>query len=346
MSNTAESRNAIDALRQSLPNTWEVRQLATDVPQPLIGIFADNHRIYELALLARRSIEPREALSLEELVNSTSAASGADATIIYAPSISLRTRERLARLGVNYIDAGGSVLLNISEPRPLYIRIDRPPLPQRRSEQRLRSLKGPTSGRVVRFLCENFPPYGVREIARRTEVHAGTISRIVDLLDRNALISRDDVGTIVSIDWESLIRTWSEDTTHNLRSNGYFDPRGIEATAASLRDGSVRYAISGMYAAARIALVTPPVSILCYIDDPTAIARDHRLRRTDKLANVFLLKPADESLYDHRFERDGLWLASPVQVVADVLHQPARDAIVETQHLFSWMREHERTWRS
>ena len=69
--------------------------------------------------------------------------------------------------------------------------------------------------RVVRALCDFRSPYGVRELAQYANTPPGTVSKILGLLDREALVQRAALGkyrgAIVAVDWIALLRRWTQD---------------------------------------------------------------------------------------------------------------------------------------
>src|SRR6202011_1732201 len=70
------------------------------------------------------------------------------------------------------------------------------------SDDALRSLRGRAAGRAVRALVDFRAPYGVRDLAKRASVPLGSLSRALDLLDREGLVTRDDRGSVIDIAWE------------------------------------------------------------------------------------------------------------------------------------------------
>jgi DNA-binding MarR family transcriptional regulator len=69
--------------------------------------------------------------------------------------------------------------------------VARSPEPAQREVARLR---GPKAGRLVRALVDTRPRYGVRELAGAIGVTPGYVSRLLDALDRDALIDRSPKG--------------------------------------------------------------------------------------------------------------------------------------------------------
>ena len=54
----------------------------------------------------------------------------------------------------------------------------------------------------------------------------------------------------------------------------YLAPRGIGAVIEKLKQTSVRFVVSGSWAAFQVAPVAPPRLLLVYVDKPTAAAGD------------------------------------------------------------------------
>jgi hypothetical protein len=206
------------------------------------------------------------------------------------------------------------------------------------------SLKGAKAGRLVWALCDLRPPTGLRELARRAGVDAGYASRVVDLLDRDALITRTARGLITGVDWPGLLRRWAEDYSPFRRPGAtwYLAARGIGAVTEGLKGLRLRYALSGSWAAAQVA---PTRLFLCYADDVAALAQDLELRPADSGANVVLVTPRDPVVFERTLQKRGLTIAALSQVAADLLTSPGRGPR-EAEALMDWMRDHESAWRA
>lgn len=70
------------------------------------------------------------------------------------------------------------------------MRIRRPPWTP------LRSLRGRGAARAVRAIVDSAPPFGVRELAASTDVSAATLSRVLELLEREGIIERSHRGPV------------------------------------------------------------------------------------------------------------------------------------------------------
>jgi hypothetical protein len=122
-------------------------------------------------------------------------------------------------------------------------------------------------------------------------------------------------------------------------------PRGISAVIEKLKGISAPFAVSGSWAAAQIAPVAPPRLLLVFIDNPAAVAGQLDVRPTEAGANVALATPFDPVVYDRTSKRNGVTIAAPSQVAADLLTSPGRGPN-EAEALIEWMREHEDAWRA
>ena len=273
-------------------------------------------------------------------------ANGSDTPLIVAPFLSARTRERIVELGGNYADNTGNIRLVMDHPA-MFIQLqgaDRDPAPERRS---LTTLRGPAAGRVVRAVCDFRPPFGVRELASRAGTSAASVSRVLELLRRDALIERDARGAVVTADWEKLIRRWTRDhvlATSN-RSTAWLAARGLPWVLQRLAGTGGQHAVTGSFAAAKLAPVAAPRLLAVYVDDVQNVADALDLRPAESGANVLLLEPFDKVVFERTINRDGVTLSNPSQVATDLLTGPGRGP-AEAEALLTWMKENEDAWRT
>src|SRR5262249_16568195 len=159
-----------------------------------------------LSIQAKSRLEPKDVDSLAATVRPTSD----QPVLVVAPFLSPRTQERLKTNGFAYADLTGNLRLSLSEPG-LFIETTgatENPEPHQRGRK---SLKGAKAGRVVRALCDFQPPLGVRDLAKRAGVDPGYTSRVIDFLNREALVTRAPRGPITNVDWQALLRRWSQE---------------------------------------------------------------------------------------------------------------------------------------
>jgi hypothetical protein len=178
-------------------------------------------------------------------------------------------------------------------------------------------------------------------------VPLGSLSRTLDLLDREGLVTRDDRGSVTALDWERTIRRWSQDYEF-ARSNRvayYLDPRGVGSATAKLADVKWTYAVTGALAAQRFAPIAPARQAAIYVEDSARAAERLKLRPADAGANVILAEPFDPVVFQRTTLRDATRVVAPAQLAVDLLTGPGREPS-EGNELLSWMRANEDAWRA
>ena len=211
-SETTTLRTIEGVLAEQLPSAWTARLVRApgrasgrrrDVTlrvEPWDGIAR------ELAAVVKAALTPLAATQLVEKLDDPSG------SVVVAPYLGERTRAVLADRGVSSIDTTGNVWLQVVDP-PVFVSArgaDRDPWPD---TQPLKTLRGRSAGRAVRALVDFRPPYGGRELAARADLSPATLSRVIELLEREALLTRDARGRVTEVDWAGCIRQWSKDHT-------------------------------------------------------------------------------------------------------------------------------------
>ena len=266
--------------------------------------------------------------------------------LVAAPFLSRTLRDTLVARGVSYADATGNVRLLADRPGLFVERqgATKDPWP---ADDALQSLRGRAAGRAVRALIDFRPPYGVRECAKRAGVALGSLSRTLDLLDREGLVTRGDRGDVIDVDWERAIRRWAQDYEF-AKSNSvayYLEPRSLSAIERKLSTAKWSYAVTGAWAAQRFAPVAPARQVAVYVHDIDAAAQRLRLRPADAGANVVLAEPFDPVVFERTTIRQRLCVVATTQLAADLLTGPGREPS-EGAELLSWMRANEQAWRA
>ena len=299
-----------------------------------------------LAVEIKRTLEPREVLQAVEQISAITADALPRAVPIVAASyLSPRARTLLRDRGVGYIDTTGNVRIEASTPG-LFISadgVDRDPWPR---DHKLQSLRGRGAARAVRAIVDTIPPYGVRELAQSTSVSAPTLSRVLDLLEREAIVTRVR-GAVSAVDWQGAIRRWTEDydQTESNTSTVALEPRGLTALEKKLRTTKLRYVATGAFAAQRFDPIAPARQEAIYVTDAIEFIDHLDLRETEAGANVVILEPFDPVVFDRAVDRDGLRCVAPSQLAADLLTGPGREPS-QGEHLLKWMENNEHVWRS
>jgi hypothetical protein len=339
-------------LRARLPPGWELG--LEREPRPEIGSTPDfvatltasnGERVVYVGEAKREGSGSQLRTALEQLRKYVSALAGARPLFI-APWISEQTRDRLRSEDVSFVDATGNVRLTAERPG-LHVTAEgaaKNPWP---TDKALQSLRGKGTMRAVRSLLEFTPPYGVRELAGKSEASAPTLSRVIDLLEREGLLTRDDRGRVLDLDWAGTIRRWARDydvlSTND--SESYLQPRGLSALTEALGSAKLVYALTGSLAAKELAPFAPSRLAMLYVDNLPEAAAALDCRPTDAGANVILLEPYDKVVYARTIERSGLRIVNPTQLAVDLLTGPGR-APSEGEELLTWMTDNTDVWRT
>lgn len=356
ISETQLIKNSIQVLQDRLPASWRLRskiEPAVDrggtSPDAVVDIAAPDGTKGHLLFEARSRLEARDVERVaDRFLRNEAPANPASAVVVLAPFLTPRTRELLVGAGVSYADATGNMRISLQSPA-VFVQADgadRDPWPVDRP---LQSLRGRGAGRAVRALCDFRPPYGIRELGERAAVSPASLSRVVDLLEREAIIGRDEArGPVTKVDWPELLRRWTRDYSFS-QSNWvaqYVEPRGFDQLAERLRSQKFfRYAATGSMAVPEDARVAPTRLAVLYVSDLDRAATKLKLAETDRGANVWLCEPFDRVVFDRTTVEDGLTRCGLSQVAADLLTGPGRSP-EEGEALIRWMLRHEDAWRT
>ena len=266
--------------------------------------------------------------------------------MLLSPFFSPLARERLVAAGISYADSTGNLRLSADNPA-IFIETqgqDRNPF---RENRPLQSLKGSRAARAVRSFLDYRPPFGTRELAGETQNSLATVSRVSDLLVREAIIVRDGPrGRISFVDWETLVRRWAMDYEF-MKANSpttYLEPRGPSVLFDRLREADLRYAVTGSFAAVRLAPVAEPRLVTLYAADPEYAADRLGLRPAETGGNVVIARPFDPVVFERTEIADGITYARVTQVLLDLMTGPGRGP-AEAEGLLEWMRENEEIWK-
>ena len=169
--------------------------------------------------------------------------------MMLSPFFSRLARERLVAAGISYADSTGNLRLSADKPA-IFIETQGQDKNPFRENRPLQSLKGSRAARAVRSFLDYRPPFGTRELAGETQNSLATVSRVSDLLVREAIIVRDGPrGRINSVDWETLVRRWAMDYDF-MKANAlttYLEPRGSRVLFDRLREADFRYAVYWLF---------------------------------------------------------------------------------------------------
>ena len=337
-------------LAERIPAGWSLQARRTETPgryrvDLLAEIASPGGEIAVLAVEVKRTLEPRDVLQAVDRLSTITADAWPRAVPVVASAyLSPRTRDLLRARGVGYVDFTGNARIEISAPG-LFVSTDgaqRDPWPR---DHKLRSLRGRGAARAMRAIIDTAPPYGVRELASSTGASAPTLSRVLDLLEREAIVTRVR-GAVSTVDWQGAIRRWAEDydQTDSNTPTTVLEPRGLPALENKLRAMNFAYAATGALAAQRFDPIAPARLAAIYVTDPSQAIDGLDLRETEAGANVVLLEPLDPVVFDRTVERDGLRCVAPSQLAVDLLTGPGREPS-QGEEMLAWMARNERVWR-
>jgi hypothetical protein len=343
------ARDASEEITARLPRDWRYKltfdaQRRNQRVDALLEIRAPDGARGVLVVEAKRLLEPKD---LPALLAQLRRLTGEDARpVVAAPYLGSRARDRLREEDVGFVDLAGNIWVTLNRPGLLIETAGAKKNPWR-EERPARSLKGAKAGRIIRALCDISGVVGVRELAARAGTDPGYVSRVLDLVEREALVKREARGPILEVDWRGLIGRWAQDYSllGSNRTSSYLDPRGIESFRTNLRRASERYVVTGSLGASVLAPIAPARLGVCYVDSAEPFANNLGLRPAESGANVILAEPFDPVVYERTWDREGITFAAPTQIAADLLTSPGRGP-AEAEELLSWMEQNEDAWRS
>jgi hypothetical protein len=219
-------------------------------------------------------------------------------------------------------------------------------LPNRfRRPGRPATIFAPKSARLVRWLLVH-PEAQVsqRDLARATGVNEGLVSRVTSRLDAEQFIERGEGGRIRLVRPGLLLDAWREAYRFDAQTvvRGHLAARSGDArsrlVADALREAGVAHAATGLSAAWQLTHFAG-FRLATFFVGAGAV---HALtplgfREGERDANLWLLQPNDEGVFQGASDREGVRCVHPVQVVLDLAGHPerAREAAerVRLQHL-------------
>lgn len=341
-------------LSETLPSNWQLTLRDQFINPNQTGSPFRSDAVIEIS-----SPKGEFALVLVEVKNSIyprDIQSGADnlrkvsdlPILIVAPYIPPSTRDWLSERNFNYGDSTGNLRLSLENPT-VFVQADGAQANPWRDDKPLISLKGPGAATAVRALLDKRPPFGIREIASQGGASLGTLSRVVDLLHRDALLERKERGPILRVDWEGVIRRWAEDysfLTSNRNVLRCIEPRGARNALNLVREVTVRYAVTGSLAAAEVAPIQATLAQF-YVQDVGMFVNEVGLRVVEPgvSSNVVVAQPLSNVVFKNTWDVEGITYVALPQAAVDLISSPGRGAS-EAEDLFTYMRGNEDAWRT
>ena len=351
-----------DELRRRLPPDWSLQRLGHELPVGPSGSRVDaalaltDPRGESATIVVEAKGQPLEARMVSSLLYQwqgllddsieASGSGGPRCLMVMSPFIGPSAKERLADAGVSYADATGNMRLVASRPA-VFIETEGAVRNPWRENVPLRSLQGRRSARVVRAFLDHRPPYGTRELAALSGNAPASISRVAELLERDAIIERASPrGAIVSVDWKRLLYRLALDYDFSKanRMIPCLEPRGLPRLFQKLREAEFDYAVTGSFAGNRYASLAEPRLATVYVADLGDAMNRLDLRPADTGGNVLIGQPFDPVVFDRTERDEGITYVRVTQVAADLMTGPGRGP-AEAEGLIDWMEANEETWR-
>ena len=342
---------AVALLQRRLPPRWRVEAQ----PSPNNGdgldivVHSENGNTQSSLLVeAKRNFAPRDVAELTGgLFGRLRGRTGRVPILLVAPYISARSRDLLVENDINYLDLTGNVRITVDYPGLFIVtegaQVD--PAPVARGS---RGLRGAKVGAVVRALIDAQPPYTGAQLARAADVNEGYVSRILDTLLDEGLITRPRSGPVLDVDWQALLRQRASALTLFRRTGTfrYVARNGTQQLldAVSQLDMDERPVVTGSFAAVRLAPVAPPAQLVLYTIKPRELAARLPIVEVESGADTVLIRP-DNNIAMSRPDDDGrVRYAAPSQVAIDCLSGSGRMP-AEGEAVIEWMAANEDVWR-
>jgi hypothetical protein len=202
-----------------------------------------------------------------------------------------------------------------------------------KSRGRPSSAFAPKSSRISRWLLmHSGHPLKQRDLAQATDMDEGFTSRIVSRLEEESFVERGQDGEILLRDPDLLLDAWREAYDFSMHQviPGHMAVRsGEEALhqlATGLQSKGFRYAATGLAAAWLLTKFSGFRLATMYVAErPASEALESLGFREEKRgANVWLVVPKDQGVFQGADERDGITCVHPVQTYLDLKDQPER----------------------
>ena len=351
-----------DQLRRRLPPDWSLERLRQGLSagpgrsRVDAALAVADPRGESATIIVEAKGQPLEARAVNSLLHQSErlldasvelpSTEGSRSFMVISPFLGPSAKERLADAGISYADATGNLRFVTSRPA-VFIETEGAVRNPWRENVPLRSLQGRRSARVVRAFLDYRPPYGTRELAALSENAPASISRVADLLERDAIIERASPrGAIVSVDWKRLLHRWAVDYDFSAanRMIPCLEPRGLPRLFEKLREAEFGYVVTGSFAGNRYAALAEPRLATVYVADLGDAMNRLGLRPADTGGNVLIGQPFDPVVFDRTERDEGITYVRVTQVVADLMTGPGRGP-AEAEGLIEWMEVNEETWR-
>ncbi len=343
-------------LKEALPASWKVARIEdpNDTAQgadAMLTVGAVDQAQARVVVEARPSFTPKDVDAVLGRARLLRRVAGDVPLLVVAPWFSERSRTLLVEAGLNYLDLAGNVRLATNYPALFVYREPGVKAPKR--VQSGVSLRGVKAGRLVRLLVDAAPPYSGLELAKYAGVTAGYVSRLLEMLDREAIVERNPRGSVERVDWRELLKRRAE-TYGVFTSNGvarYVCPNGPNYALEKIGDvARSDVVLTGSFPVERVVSVAPPSLLILYTrSSEKDLVEIGGLLPADEGANVVIATPSDPAIMEPRWP-----VAQPIppRVAVAAASQLALDCLTgngrmpqEGAAFMEWMAQNEDQWR-
>lgn len=343
---------ALELLGSKLPGGWLVVRSPREprgaqyLPDALFEVHGPDGSMSTIVVEARGKVTASQAADFSRRLPQAVMENRAAGSLVVTSYIGRLARERLNAADIWYLDLTGNALIALDRPA-LFIDsqgANRAPRPVDVVPQ---SLESATAARITRALCDRKPPLGVRELSRRAHANSGYTSLLLEFLETENVVTRDAQGVVMNVNWPDLLVRWSLDyeVAKTNRAVMYHEPLGAHALVEKLRGYNKPWALTGSMALPAGVASTPSRTVSCYLDNPERVARDLQLSSGDSGANVILLEPFDEVIWERTRTEGYLNFVAVSQCAVDLLTGEGREPC-EGRALLEWMARNEDAWRA
>jgi len=254
-------------------------------------------------------------------------------------------REALTAKGISYADATGWVRIASDVPLILLTGQGAEKSPRAGKPTVVIRLNGVAASRIIRALCAEDVPLGVRDLATLADVSPGSVSKLLPTLASEGVIDRDERGGITTVRRRALIQRWVRDYSFAKTNGsvGYFiAPRGLDRTLARIADLAAPATLTGSAAARRLlpegtTSVVPLRLLALYTDTPSTLINELGLIPAEPAtANTVVAVPQEGSVLNSD-------VAPVALVLADLLTLPGRSD-AEAEQLMDALARTDEAW--
>lgn len=337
---------------RSLPPGW-----TTSTPEPafasravdaLLRVGSPDGSQIDLAIEAKQVVERRDIASIADALARVTGTLPNAIGVVAARYLAPLVREELAASGMSYVDATGNLRLLASAPGLFISEHGADTDPWRGPGRPRGTLKGPPAARVVRALVDFAGEWKIRDLVTVAGASTGATYRVLDFLERQGLVEREQRGSVLVTAWRPLLELWSRDYGFNRDGlvSTYIEPRGIPSLLEKVAVSKYfHYVATGTIAAAEWAPYAPARAAMFYVEDASKASAAWGLRPTDSGANVLLAEPQSDVVFNRALSNSrGLFVAAPAQAAVDLMTGPGRNP-EEARELLDWMERNESSWR-